>query len=270
MSFLSNNTIWTTLAVFGGLLTMYNLGFVFFYERLLFQDETLETDFPVDFDFQYEEVTLNPDVDVQLHGLLLKADQSRGLVLYFHGNRGNVSRWGMVADKVRNFGYDVLIMDYRGYGKSMGARSEAALYQDARFIYDHAIEQMGYENIVIYGRSLGSAVATHLATKRRARHLILETPLTRIREVIPLLDFLLIYKPWMKYEFNSADRIDEIECPITILHGTDDKVVPYKMGEMLYADINHSNKKLITIQGGKHNNLDTFENYQQAIGRILK
>lgn len=270
MSFLSQNTLWTSLAVFSSLLAMYNLGFVFFYERLLFQDETLDADYPLAFDFQFEEINLQPQDDVNLHGLYLKANESKGVIIYFHGNRGNVSRWGMVADNIHSYGYDVVIMDYRGYGKSTGPRSESGLYEDAQFIYDYAVQQLGYENIIIYGRSLGSAIATHLATKRPAAHLILETPLTRIREVIPVLDFMLLYKPWMQYEFNSAARIDKITCPITILHGTEDAVVPYRMGEMLYADIRHSDKKLITIKGGKHNNLDTFEDYQQAIGRILK
>lgn len=267
---MSTTSVWIGVAVLMSLLLLYNLFFILFYEKLLFQGDALEADYSFDFKFQFEELMLKPESEVTLHGLLLKSDSSKGLILYFHGNRGNLSRWGLIADDLRQYDYDVLIMDYRGYGKSTGLRSESNLYEDAQFVYDYAAQELSYNNIVIHGRSLGTAVATHLATQRPVTHLILETPMTRIREVIPTLELLLVYKPWLQYEFNSIDRIDEIECPITILHGTDDSVVPYKMGRSLYEDIKHPNKKIIKINRGKHNNLDTFEIYQQAIGQILK
>lgn len=267
---MSTTSIWIAVAVVAGLLLLYNVFFMLFYEKLLFQGETLETSYSFDFEFQFEELTLKPKAEVSLHGLLLKSDSPKGLILYFHGNRGNLTRWGKIANNLRQHGYDVLVMDYRGYGKSSGERSEHNLYEDAQFVYDYAEHELSYHNIVIHGRSLGTAIATHLATQRPASHLILETPMTSIREIIPFLEFLLIYKPWLQYEFSSVDRIEDISCPISIFHGTDDAIVPYEMGLRLHQKISHIDKKIITINRGKHNNLDTFEIYQQAIGRILK
>jgi len=267
---MSSSSVWIAIAVLLSLFLLYNLCFVLFHEKVVFQGAELADDEVYDFKFPFEEVLLMPSSDAQLHGLLLKSDSSQGLILYFHGNRGNLARWGSIADGIRNkYRYDVLIMDYRGYGKSSGPRTEALLYQDAAFIYDYAA-QLGYENIIIQGRSLGSAIATHLAANRDVSQLILETPMTRIRDVIPVLDFLLIYKPWLKYEFNSLSRVDRIKCPITIVHGTNDTIVPYELGLKMYKHISHPDKKLITINQGGHNNLDTFEAYQQAMKRILK
>ncbi|MEP3388169.1 MAG: alpha/beta hydrolase [Reichenbachiella sp.] len=259
------------LAIVFSLFLLYNLFFVLFYENVLFQGDELNEDHAFDFKFPYEEVSIDTEDNARLHGLLLKSDSSKGLILYFHGNRGNLERWGQIANDIRNgYNYDVLVMDYRGYGKSRGNRNEQALYQDATVVYDYAIQQLGYDQIVIHGRSLGTAIATYLAANRKAAHLILETPMTNIRAVIPVLDFLLFKKTWLRYEFNSLSRIDAISCPITIFHGTDDRIVPYDLGYQLYLGIDQPNKKIITINQGKHNNLDTFEIYQQAMERILK
>ncbi|SMD38921.1 hypothetical protein SAMN04488029_3945 [Reichenbachiella faecimaris] len=266
---MSSTSLWIGLAALLGLYLLYNIFFVLLHEKILFQSDEVSDDYEFSFTFQHEEILLSPSENVRLHGLLLKSDSSNGLVLYFHGNRGHLGRWGRIADEIRTrHGYDVLAMDYRGYGKSRGERSEPLLYQDAELVYDYA-QELGYDHIIIYGRSLGTAIATHLAAKRKASHLILETPMTTLREVIPTLNFLLLYKSGLKYEFNSLSRIDRISCPITIFHGMEDAVVPYELGHKLYVEASHSDKKIITIKEGKHNNLDTFDIYQQAMERIL-
>lgn len=242
---------------------------MFFYERLLFQGSELPSDHQFEFDFQYEEIYVESEEHAVLHGLLLKSEAAKGLIIYFHGNRGHLERWGRIGDDIRSkYPYDVLVMDYRGYGKSKGRRSEELLFLDATRIYDYA-KSLGYENIIIHGRSLGTGIATYLATQRDVAHLILETPMTSIRDVIPKLNFLLLFKSSLKYEFNSQDRITEITTPITIFHGTDDAIVPYELGYELYLQAKSPDKKIITIKAGKHNNLDTFESYQQAMERIL-
>ncbi|WP_420581300.1 alpha/beta hydrolase [Reichenbachiella sp.] len=267
---MSSTSIGIGLAVVLALLLLYNLFFVLFYENILFQGDPLEEDHEFEFNFSYEEIVIEADSSARLHGLLLRSDSAKGLVLYFHGNRGNLDRWGRIVNEVRNrHGYDVLLMDYRGYGKSTGNRSEQSLYQDATVIYDYARQELNYNRIVIHGRSLGTAVATYLASQRESAHLILETPMTNIRAVIPMLDFLLIKKNWLQFEFNSISRIDSIHCPITIFHGTDDRIVPFELGYQLYLEIDRPDKKFIRINQGKHNNLDTFEKYQHAMERIL-
>lgn len=267
---MNGSSVWIGAGVVLCLLLLFNLCFVLVYERFLFQGDALPDDDPFDFDFEYQEIRLQPAPGVQLHGLLLQAEQPKGIVLFFHGNRGNVTRWGHIADQIRQaYGYDVLVMDYRGYGKSVGQRSEEALYQDGLAMYDYLRQTLGYDNIVVHGRSLGTAVATYVAAHRPATHLILETPMTTLRAVIPVLNSLLIYKPWLKYELNSKARINQVKCPITIFHGTDDGVVSYQLGLELYDAIHNADRNFITISKGKHNNLDNFEIYQQAMSRIL-
>ena len=268
---MSSSTLWLGLSGLLILWLIYNILFYFFHENIIFQGTRIEENHNFHFNFEYEDVWLKPNDDVLLHGILLKKESPKGIVIYFHGNRGNIERWGKIGNEIRkSYNYDVLVFDYRGYGKSRGHRSEQELYDDAEFIYDFVRTNYKYESVVIQGRSLGTAIATHLASKREADHLILETPMTLIREVIPILNWLLIDKSWLNYEFNSISRIDRISCPITIIHGTNDHVVPYALGHELYVKIGHSRKKIITIDQGKHNNLDTFEAYQQALERILE
>ncbi|UXX78166.1 alpha/beta hydrolase [Reichenbachiella carrageenanivorans] len=267
---MNGSLVWIGVGVALSLLLLFNLCFTFLYERLLFQGDSLPDDYSFNFDFEYQEIRLQPAPNVQLHGLLLQAKQAKGVILYFHGNRGNLTRWGQIADEIRKtYTYDVLVMDYRGYGKSIGTRSEAMLYQDVLTTYDYAHDELGYDQVVIHGRSIGTTMATYLAAHRPAKQLILETPMTRLRAVIPLLNSLLIYKPSLKYELDSKARINQIKCPILIFHGTKDRVVSYELGLELYNEINSESKKIITISGGKHNNLDSFEIYQLAMRRIL-
>lgn len=238
-------------------------------ERIIFQGEEISPDHAYDFGFPYEEVFLKPDSSTTIHGLLMKSEkQAKGVILYFHGNRGDARRWGTVTHELVEYGYDVFVVDYRGYGKSRGERTETLLHQDAKFAYDYLSVSYG-KRIIVYGRSLGSGFAVRLAAEREVEQLILETPYYSLIDVAKNY-FRVLPMQWLtKFEFRSHLFISKVKAPITIFHGTDDDVVPLASGLRLADSANKRKINFIIINGGKHNNLDTFEVYQSELERIL-
>lgn len=259
------------LALF--ILTLLSLVIIMFYslqEKLIFLPTQLPKDYEYSFSHDFEEIFLDTPDGAVLNALHFKTDKPKGLVLYFHGNAGDLSRWGFITSDFVDLGYDVLVMDYRGYGKSTGERSEKALYEDAQRFYDHAKEIHQEDKIIVYGRSLGSGIAAHLASNNNPKKLILETPYYSLVDVAQDRFPILPVKSLLKYKMNSFEYIQKVQAPIRIFHGTEDKIVPYESGNKLYKSIPHSNKKLYTIPNGEHNNLNDFEVYQNGIRNELE
>jgi len=190
------------------------------------------------------------------------------VLLYFHGNAGNLARWGEIATYFVEKRYDVIIMDYRTYGKSTGELSEENLFGDAQLFYDHTLEQYAEEDIIVYGRSLGAAIATQVASKNMPSKLVLETPFYNLLDVARARFAFLPLKWLLNYKFESNHHIQNVRCPVTIIHGTDDTVVDYGSGQRLYK-IAPEPKKLITIEQGGHNNLVEFNQFDDAINEVL-
>ena len=150
-------------------------GLYFFQESFLFLPTQLEQDFEYSFENKFEEINLI-NHEVSLNGLHFKVENPKGVILYFHGNAGNLSRWGEIVQPLLRFNYDLIVMDYRSYGKNKGEFSEAAMYEDAQVFYDYAKNYFPESEIVLYGRSLGTTFATQMAAKNNPDQLILETP----------------------------------------------------------------------------------------------
>mgnify|MGYP000020562443 CR=1 FL=1 len=260
--------IWI-LSVVLGCYVLFHLVFFLMFEKILFQSTVLEQAYDFDLEVPFEELFIDVNGG-SIHGVRLQVGSPKGLILYFHGNRGDLSKWALVGQELLKYGHDILMIDYRGYGKSTGLRSEHNLYQDAEAVYDFAQSHYNYAHITVFGRSLGSAVATHLASKKRMDCLILETPMSSLKEVVGrFYDFILL-KSLIKYHLNSIGRINQVQCPIYVFHGTADQVVPFYSGERLFQAIEQNSKKMIVIRNGKHNNLSSFAAYQQAMEQILK
>lgn len=245
-----------------------NVVFYFFQEKVIFQGSNIPDSFQYTFDFPYKEIFIKRKNAV-LHGLLIKSEQSKGVILYFHGNRGDIRRWGKIGKSLVTYGFDVLVVDYRGYGKSRGERAEEYLYQDGQLFYDHLKEKLAYDRIIIYGRSLGSAIATSVAFVKNCELLILESPMTKLVDIIPWFKKILILPGIHRYKFDSLSRVDKIKCPTYVFHGTSDRLVPIRLGLQLYNAISTPNKKFIRIDNGKHNNLDSFGGYKTSMKSIL-
>ena len=239
-------------------------------ERLIFVPNLIKKDPSIKLVSDYEDIYISGKSDGKLHGMLLKTDNPKGVILYFHGNTGSLYKWSVLAEELTHYGYDVLPFDYRGYGKSSGKRSEEIMHDDALLFYNVVKEKYGEENIIIYGRSLGSGFATKLAADQNPKKLILETPYDNFRNVADY-HFPFLPNRWLlKYEFRNDKNIKNVSCPILILHGTRDRVVPFKLAINLYENIGENvNNQIVTIPRGRHNNLSSFALFREKVREFI-
>ena len=153
-------------------------------EKFIFLPSKLPQDYVYEFDHDFEELFIETEDGARLNALHFKQENPRGIIVYYHGNAGDLSRWGKVTSYFLQFNYEVLVMDYRTYGKSTGKLSEKALYSDAQLFYNKAKELFPEGNIIVYGRSLGTAMAAYVASKNKPKKLILETPFYDFRKLV--------------------------------------------------------------------------------------
>lgn len=240
-----------------------------FQERLIFLPDPLPLNYKYEFHQPYEEIFITADDGAKLNVIHLQQENAKGAILYFHGNSGNISKLGHVADLLSGKGYDIFLVDYRTYGKSTGKISEAALRVDAQLLYNMALEVYDENKIIIYGRSLGTGIASGLAAANHPQKLILESPFYSGVE-IGAHRFPFLPVKWLsRYEFPSSEYVKTINCPIFIFHGTQDSVIPYEQAQKLYHAIPGKQKKLFTIEGGDHKNLYDFDSFKQGMGQVL-
>jgi pimeloyl-ACP methyl ester carboxylesterase len=252
-----------------GLYVMIGSLLYFFQERMLFLPTSLSEDYQYHFEQPFEELSLSPEPGVKINALHFKSDTiSKGLVLYSHGNAGDLSRWGSIAAYFTKYNYDVVVWDYRGYGKSTGALSEQAIYNDAQYLYDYFKQQYDVDKIVLYGRSLGSAATSFLAAHNPSQQVILETPFYSIPDVAQHRFPVYPIQKLIKYEFPNYKFLKELNAPVTIIHGTKDRIVPIASALKLKKQINEK-IDFVTIKNGTHNNLAAFEEFHDAIKNRL-
>lgn len=245
------------------------LGLYFFQEKLIFQGASLPQDYQFDIGVPFDEVYLRTTDSAVVHGVLLKCANPKGAILYFHGNRGNISRWGNLAAYFSKFNYDVLVVDYRGYGKSYGERTEQTLHADAKLAFEYLKTKYNQDNIIIYGRSLGTGIATRLASTVDPKYLILETPYDDFGEMMFKRMGILPSRNLLRYHFRSIRYIGKVPCPVFIFHGTEDDIVPIEYGKNLANAADRNLLRFIVIEGGEHNNLSTFDDYNKKMKQIL-
>jgi pimeloyl-ACP methyl ester carboxylesterase len=241
-------------------------------ESLIFHPERLPANYRYPFPGRFEELMWDVD-GAKINALHFRVEHPKGAVLYFHGNAGSLRDWGDVAGEFTGRGYDIVMPDYRGYGKSTGKiKNEDMLHQDAAVAYRYLQRHYQESEIVIYGRSIGSGLAVYLARSSKPRMLILESPFFSLRDVAQYhYPFLPagFFDRILRYPMRSDLWIPEVACPVYIIHGMKDEVVPYSSSEKLLKLIKTSGK-LITIEDGGHNNLSDFKLYQEQLDQILK
>ena len=194
---------------------------------------------------------------VNLHGWFFRSDAPKGTLLWCHGNAGNITHRLDNIRKLLPLGIDVFIFDYRGYGKSDGKPSEQGVYKDALAAYDFLTKEKHVppDSIIIFGRSLGAAVAVDLASRRRCRGLVLESSFPSARamakEMFPIVPVHL----FVRSRFDAESKINEIHVPVLFMHGTVDRTVPLHLGRKLFEKANEP-KSFYEIVGADHN--DTY------------
>jgi len=260
----------STLAL---LFTAY-LGLCLFYwgfqERFIFVRFKLPEGYHFQFPRAFEELWLDRPDGARLNALHFTVPAQKGAVLYLHGNTGSLRRWGKRAPRFTSLGHSVLMPDHRGYGKSRGRLSEAALHADALAWYDLLAGKYGEENVVVYGRSLGSGLAVPIAAERSPRALVLESPFANLYDVAKHYLGILPYRWLLRYPFRNDEAMAQVKCPVYIFHGKRDPLVPYSSALRLYAAVPVDlHRELISFSRGYHSDLGGYARFRRRLRNIL-
>jgi len=262
--------IWRWFKITALIYVMIGIALYFLQDKIIFHPEKLSADYQYKFDIPFREINLGISEERNLSIVQFTVPDSvrKGIVLYFHGNMKNINRYAPYAKDFTRNGYEVWMMDYPGYGKSTGKRSEQILYEDALTFYKMAISKVSAEHIIIYGKSLGTGIAAQLASIRDCKRLILETPYYSMDALARHYFFIYPVMPMSKYALPTFQHFEYINAPISIFHGTNDKVIPYKQAKHLVEK--KQGTELITLEKGKHNNLTEFPLFQHKLDSLLK
>ena len=201
-----------------------------------------------------QDVWIDTSDGLRIHGWRLgAAGNHESMTLYLHGNAGNITHRADHLQAIREAGSRVLIIDYRGYGKSDGSPTEQGIYRDADAAYDYLVQQ-GYEarRIVIHGESLGTAVAVDLASRKPCAGLILEAPFPSAKAVAQTV--LPLIGPLVVSGLETARKIKQVEAPLLIIHGDRDEVIAYRFGREVFEAANEP-KEFWTLEGAGHNDI---------------
>jgi pimeloyl-ACP methyl ester carboxylesterase len=254
--------------IIGGIILLSILAY-FFQEKFIFKPERLKQDFQFKYDIPFKEYFFDIEPGVRINGLHFYREDPQGLILYFHGNTRSIKGWGKYARDFYRYGYDVVLLDYRGFGKSTGKRSEKEMLGDMQFIYNKLSEVYTEHHLIVYGRSMGSGFATKLASENKPRYLILDAPYYNFRRVVERFLPILPVRFVLRYHLRTDKWIRYVNCHTYIIHGTKDWLIPIKHSVELQK-INPRKITLIRIHGGRHNNLPSFDEYHNFIRDILK
>lgn len=239
-------------------------------KKAIFRPTVLPADYTFTFDAPFEEFFLDTPDGARLNLLRFPSARPprRGVVLYFHGNRDNLQRWGAMHRDFTGRGYDFIAPDYRGYGKSSGEPNEHTYYEDARLVYDWVHLNYPAYPIVLYGRSLGSGMACYLAAHVRAKAVILETPFENFSSLVA--SFIgqteIPFRPALS--FPNDRHLRQSGLPALLFHGTADRVVPYDCAVRLKASLKPGDE-FVTIPGGTHSNLREYPVFQEKLDAWL-
>jgi len=226
--------------------------------RLIFHpsSEILRT--PRDVGLEFQDVYFTTPDKVRLNGWFIPHPQAGATMIWFHGNAGNIAdrldNIKLLHDQTR---ISIFIFDYRGYGRSPGRSSETTTYLDGEGAINFVRSQLSVasDNLVIFGRSLGAAVAAEMASRYDSRAVILESPFVSIREMAKVILPALPIGPLLSAKFDVIDKVDKISVPLLVLHGDQDEIIPFEHGQKVFAAAREP-KQFYPIKGAGHN--DTF------------
>jgi fermentation-respiration switch protein FrsA (DUF1100 family) len=198
------------------------------------------------------------------------ARQERGVILFFHGNAGNISHRLDTLEIFHTLGLSTFIIDYRGYGQSEGRPSEQGTYLDAEAAWRYLVEQRQVppERMIIFGRSLGGAVAAWLAQAHPPRALILESTFTSLPDMAATYLPFLPVRSLARFDYNTLARLPDIHCPVLVVHSPDDEVVPYSHGRQLFEAASEP-KEFLELRGGHNEGFLISDNYQAGLEAFI-
>ncbi|HEX8424969.1 alpha/beta hydrolase [Hymenobacter sp.] len=237
-------------------------------ERLLFFPQKLAKNYQFPFREPFQEQWIKAADGTQLHGLLFPANSPKGLIFYLHGNGGALDSWGEVAPLYTRLGYDVFLLDYRGYGKSGGQiQSQKQFLSDVETVYQQLLTHYPENQVVVLGYSLGTGAAAWLAAQHQPKLLILQAPYPSMRAMARH------YYPWIprfvvRYPLATDKVLPRVKAPVIVFHGDQDEVIDYQLTLQLKAALKPKDQ-FITLAGAGHNNMTSNPEYQEAVQSIL-
>ena len=250
------------------------MGILFYYlqNKIFFHPKALPADYQYSFPQQkFEELNLPYTATSTINLIQFKPDTglSKGVVLFFHGNKRNITHYARYAPVFTRHQYEVWMIDYPGFGKSTGIFSEPVLYEWALQLYKLARVRYSPDSIIIYGKSLGTGIAAQLASIRDSKRLILETPYYDFRSIVRPYLFMYPLDRMVPYEFPTWKYLQITGTPVTIFHGTSDGVIPFNNCEKL-KQLLKPGSDFIAIKGGSHNDLLQFPEMKNRLEELLK
>lgn len=210
---------------------------------------------PAQLGMPYEAITLTTSDGIRLDAWYVPAERARGALLYAHGNGGNISHRLDAIRMFRDMGLSVFIFDYRGYGRSNGEPSEEGTYLDAEAAWQYLTAQRGIapSRTVMYGESLGAAVAARLAARHPPAALVLASGFTSVPDMAAGLYPWLPVRWLSRYRYDTRRYLQDMHAPVLVMHSREDDIIPYRHGRALY-DAAHEPKQFVELRGG-HNDL---------------
>ena len=239
-------------------------------EKILLHPEPLDSSYHYSFKVPFDELNIRINENENLNIVrFFPSSKSKGVVLYFHGNMKNINHYAKFSSLFTSRGYEVWMPDYPGFGKTTGELTEKKLYQQAAEVYKLAANKYKSDSIIIYGKSFGTGIAAHLAANVSAWRLILETPYYSIPYLMSCYAPIYPTEAMAKFKMPTGKNLVDVQMPITIFHGDDDEVIPYRCAARLKGSLKPGDE-FVTIPSGKHNNLSGFDLFKTKLDSLLK
>lgn len=244
------------------------LTFYFFQHLFFFRPEKLHDSFKYKYPFPFEELDFEMEDGAHINALYFQVPNTRGVVYYLKGNSKSIKGWGKFAKDFLSNGYDFVVMDYRGFGKSRGKRTQEKIFGDAQHLYKWLGARYPESKIIIYGRSWGSGVAARIAAWNHPRMLILDSPYYSFHYNINRYLFFTPLKWLLRYDIRTDQYLQAVTCPVHIIHGTRDRLISFDQSVKL-KERYPSKIELHAVPGARHNNLPEFREFFETLYDIL-
>lgn len=260
------------IVIFGLISILYILfvSYVYFnQEEMIFDSSKLSKNYKFQYQQEFEEINIKSFDDKNLNGLLFKAKDPKGIVFYLHGNSGALDSWGDIASIYTDLGYDIFILDYRGFGKSeRKIESEEQVFKDIYIAYKYILKRYEEKKVVIIGYSIGSGFAAKLASNNNPKMLILQSPYYNFLE---FSETKIPYVPdlFKKFKIETNLFIINVKNPIFIFHGKNDNLIPIQNSERL-SKLLHKGSQFYQLDNQDHLQMNQNLDYKEKLKSLLK
>ncbi len=261
----------TAYRLIGVLIVLYHIPIFLVYmfeNRFVYMPKPLENSYRYNCLYDCQEFMLSTPDTEELNVIHLSPkDSAKARLIYYHGNSRNIKLWLPEIQSLLKRGYELVLMDYSGYGKSSGSPQEDIIYEDAQFVFDWSLSNLDTLDVIIYGRSLGSSIASYVAQTRNAKALALEAPFFDMEDVIRRRGMIFYWPFEFDNQFDTHKYISNVDYPVIAIHGTEDWIVPIESFNRL---VNFESDKInyTIVPGGGHNDLDIYDEFQDFLDKL--